>query len=102
MRYSTDLTDEEWREIEPLLLEHLPVKKMTRPLKWSRRDIFNAILYQLKNGGIWRNLPKDFPPYSTVYWHYKSCRDSGCLELLMQALHQRVREQAQKNRAGAN
>ncbi|WP_442939112.1 transposase [Nostoc sp.] len=34
--------------------------------------MFNGILYQLKNGCNWQDLPKDFPPYSTVYWHLHS------------------------------
>ncbi|MBN3945622.1 MAG: transposase [Nostoc sp. NMS7] len=42
--------------------------RLTGPL----RDIFNGILYQLKNGCNWQDLPKDLPPYSTVYWHLHS------------------------------
>jgi len=62
MSYTRDLTDKEWSIVEPLLLEYLLGKKRTCPLKWSYREIFNAVLYQLKNGCNWRDLPKDFPP----------------------------------------
>ena len=80
MSYTRDLTDKEWSIVEPLLLEYLLGEKRTCPLKWSYREIFNAVLYQLKNGCNWRDLPKDFPPYSTVYWHYKQWRECGLIE----------------------
>ncbi|WP_242054755.1 transposase [Nostoc flagelliforme] len=70
MPYSSRLTDKEWEIIEPLLLE----KKKTRPPKWTKRQILNGILYQLKNGCNWSDLPKDLPSYSTVFWHYKQWR----------------------------
>ena len=60
MSYTSDLTDQEWSIVEPLLLEYLLGKKRTCPLKWSYREIFDAVLYQLKNGCNWRDLPKDF------------------------------------------
>jgi transposase len=94
--YSTDLNDTEWTTCEPLL----PVKKLTRPLKWSKRQILNGLFYQLKNGCNWNDLPRDLPPYSTVYWHYKQWRDDGTLESIMQKLHELVRLKAQKNRNG--
>ena len=75
MSYTSGLNAQEWSIVEPLLLEYLPKKKRTRPLKRSYREIFDAVLYQLKNGCNWRDLPKDFPPYSTVYWHYKQWRE---------------------------
>jgi transposase len=65
--YSSSLTDEEWLIIEPLL----PKKKLTCPPTWTKREILDGIFYQLKNGCNWGDLPKDMPPYSTVYWHYK-------------------------------
>ncbi|WP_287280119.1 MULTISPECIES: transposase [unclassified Okeania] len=53
MRYSSSLTDFEWVLIEPLL----PKKKKTYPTKWSNREILDGILYQLKNGCNWCDLP---------------------------------------------
>ena len=96
MAYSSSLTDSEWEILEPLLLEVLPPKKKTRPLVWSYRDIIDGILYRLKNGCNWQDLPKDLPPYSTVYWHYKQWRDTGTFEALMTRLHELVRAQVQK------
>ncbi|EKE96966.1 hypothetical protein FDUTEX481_06109 [Tolypothrix sp. PCC 7601] len=50
MAYSSNLTDAEWEIFEPLLQEILPTKKQTRLTNWPKRDIFNGIPYQLKNG----------------------------------------------------
>lgn len=96
MAYSSSLTDAEWDILEPLLPEVLPPRKKTRPPEWSYRDIIDGILYRLKNGCNWEDLPKDLPPYSTVYWHYKQWRDVGTLEKLMTILHEQVRAQVKK------
>lgn len=96
MAYSSSLSDREWEVLEPLLLEVLPPKKKTRPLDWSYRAIVDGILYRLKNGCNWQDLPKDLPPYSTVYWHYKQWREAGTFEHLMTMLHTRVRVQEKK------
>ena len=50
MAYSSSLTDSEWEIIEPMLREILAPKKLTRPLKWSKREILEGIFAQLKNG----------------------------------------------------
>ena len=94
--YSSSLTDAEWELLERLLPEILPPKQQTRPLKWSYREIIDGILYRLKNGCNWADLPKDFPPYSTVYWHYKQWRKDGTLQRLMTVRHERVRGQVGK------
>jgi len=96
MKYSSSLTDAEWESIEPLL----PQKRKTRPPIWSKRQIMDGLLYQLKNGCNWCDLPKDLPPYSTVFWHYKQWRAVGVLEKIRDSLHGQVREQVKKNQSG--
>ncbi|MEH2434715.1 MAG: transposase [Nostoc sp.] len=86
----------EWEIFEPLLQDILPTKKQTRPTNPTLPGIFNGILYQLKNGCNWQDLPKNLPPYSTVYWHYKKWRAAGVFEELMSVLHGLVREQVKK------
>jgi transposase len=86
MAYSSSFTDKEWEIIEPLLLEVLPQKKQTRPSEWTKREILDGILYQLKNGRNWNDLLKELPPYSTVYWHYKQWRSAKVIEKLMTVL----------------
>lgn len=92
MAYTSSLSDQEWVIVEPLL----PQKKKTRPPKWTKRQILDGIFYQLKNGCNWSDLPKDLPPYSTVFWHYKQWRATGVLDQIMAALHAQVRAQVKK------
>ena len=96
MGYASSLTDKEWEIIEPLL----PQKKKTKPPKWTKRQIWDGIFYQLKNGCNWGDLPKDLPPSSTVFWHYKQWRTDGVIEQIMTQLHAQAREQVKKNRSG--
>ena len=100
MSYSSSLTDLEWEILKPLLPEALPEKKRTRPLDWSYRELIDGMLYRLKNGCNWEDLPKDLPPYSTVFYHYNQWRKAGTLEKLMRVLHERVREQVKKSPNG--
>src|SRR5246127_728658 len=67
-RYPTDLTDAEWERIRPLLPR--PAKRGRKP-SVDLREILNAIRYMTRTGGGWRMLPKDFPPWRTVYWWFR-------------------------------
>lgn len=96
MAYSSSLSDQEWKLIEPLLLQ----KKQTLSTTVRKRQFKGGIFYQLKNGCNWCDLPKDLPPYSTVFWYYKQWRETGALDEIIDKLHGKVREQAQKNRSG--
>ena len=88
-RYQTDLTDEEWRVIEP----HLPPVRTTgRPRAWPMREIVNAVFYVLRGGMAWRLLPSDFPPWSTVYRWFAAWRDGCVLERINHSLVMADRE----------
>jgi putative transposase len=67
-RYPTDLTDAEWSRIAPLLPR---APKRGRRRSVDLREILNAIRYMARSGGGWRMLPKDFPPWQTVYWWFR-------------------------------
>ncbi len=90
MAYSSILTDDEWELLEPLLSQVLPSKKQTRPPAWTKRELIGGVLYQLKNGYNWKDLPNDLPPYSAVYWHYKQWRAAGSIDKLMILLHEDI------------
>jgi putative transposase len=63
-RYPTDLSDAEWSPLE----SHLPApKRRGRPRLHSPREILDAGFYVLKSGCQWRMLPRDFPPWKTVF-----------------------------------
>ncbi|WP_254229624.1 transposase [Wolbachia pipientis] len=61
--YPSDISDKEWKTIEP----YFEPKKTGRSRKYSIRTIINAIRYMMRTGCQWRQLPKDFPPWKTVY-----------------------------------
>lgn len=88
-RYPSDLTDEEWTVLHPLVP---PPRPGGRPRKTDMREVVNALLY-IANGGIpWRMLPKDFPPVSTVRGYFYQWRSDGTLALVNYALVQAARE----------
>ena len=62
--YPSDLTDEQWELLSPLLPA---AKPGGRPRTVELREILNAILYVLRTGCAWRMLPHDLPPWQTVY-----------------------------------
>ncbi len=72
--YSTDLSNEEWACLRARLPE-LP--GTVRMRVHTLRDVFDAIFYVLRSGCPWRMLPGDFPPWSTVYYHFRRFRLSG-------------------------
>src|SRR5215204_7437874 len=92
--YSTDLSDDEWECLE--LLVPAPNKR-GRPRTHGTREILNAIFYVLKSGCPWRLLPKDFPPWETVYWWFGRWRLDGTFERLNAALCERVRSRLGRN-----
>jgi putative transposase len=73
-RYASDLTDEEWSLIEPLMPSP---SRIGRPRKTDLREVVNAPLYMASSGGAWRLLPKDFLPFSTVQKYFYRWRDEG-------------------------
>jgi transposase len=91
--YPSDLTDEQWDLIRPLLPK---AHKRGRPRKAGLRPMVNAILYILCSGCQWRMLPHDFPPWGTVASQFHRWRVRGVWERIHHALHARVRQHAGK------
>ena len=76
--YPTDLTDAEWQMLEPLIPAAEPGG---RPPKWKRRVILNGIFYLVSSGCHWRLLPREYPPWKTVYHYFRAWRIDGTLQL---------------------
>jgi transposase len=87
--YPTDLNDDEWAVLELLVPA---VKTGGRPADHTRREIVNAILYVLRTGCQWRNLPHDLPRWGTVYTYYRNWRLDGTWPLIHDTLRQQVRQ----------
>src|ERR687893_77971 len=86
--YSTDLSDEEWEILEPLVPD---TKPGGRPRVHHPRELLNAIFYVLRGGCAWRLLPHDFLPWQTAYHYFRAWRMDGTWERIHATLHQRLR-----------
>ena len=86
--YSTNLTDREWECLKP----HVPPpNNLGRPRVHTTREILDAVFYVLKSGCPWRLLPRDFPPWETVYCWFRKWRIDGTWERLNAVLRERLR-----------
>lgn len=88
-RYPTDLSEPEWAALEPLLP---PLASRGRPLKWPRRLMAEAIFYLVRSGCAWRMLPRCFPPWPTVFAHFRRWRLDGTLRRMHDQLRALARE----------
>jgi len=86
--YETDLNDEQWLLVAPLVPEP---SFGGRPRTTDIRRVLDAIFYVVKTGCHWRLLPSDFPPWRTVYGYFARWRDNGFLLKLHNILVKKVR-----------
>ena len=83
LRYPSDLTDDEWRLVEPLIS---PGKRGGSKRTVVMREVVNGLLYVLSTGCQWRAIPKDLPPKSTVYEYFDLWTYDGTLPRIHQSL----------------
>ena len=90
-RYPSDLKDEEFALVEPLIR---PAKRGGRRRSVDVREVLNGLLYVLSTGCQWAAMPKDLPPKSTVYDYFDLWSWDGTLARIHEALYVACREQA--------
>jgi transposase len=90
LRYPSDVTDEEWAEIAPLIP---PARRGGRKRTVEIRAVLNGLLYVLSTGCQWRALPKDLPPRSTVFDYFGLWQADGTWRRIQDTLYVRCREQ---------
>ncbi len=90
--YPSDLTDEEWAILEPLL-ERPRRDGRGRPRPVERREVVDAIRYVLRTGCPWRSLPEGFPTWNTVSWYFARWTDDGTWERVTDHLRREWRVQ---------
>lgn len=93
LRYPSDLTDEEWGYIEPLIP---PARRGGRKREVNVREVVNGLMYVLGTGCQWRYIPKDLPPRSTLFDYFSLWTQTGVLEKIHQALYAQCREKADR------
>jgi transposase len=91
LRYPSDLTDEEWALIRPLIP---PAKRGGNKRTVDVRAVVNGVMYVLSTGCQWAALPKDLPPRSTVNDYFRRWDWDGTLARIHHALYVRCREAA--------
>jgi putative transposase len=88
-RYPTDLTDEQRRELLPLLARS---RGPGRPTQVDLRAVVDALLYQARTGCQWRLLPTDFPDWQAVRYYFDKWGGDGTWEQVNRRLVEQVRE----------
>ena len=91
--YPSDVTDGQWKLIEPSIP---PSKWGGRPRQVNMREVVNAILYVVRTGCSWRQLPHDFPVWITAYYYYRRFQRDGTWRKIHDRLRARVRKKAGK------
>lgn len=94
-RYPSDLTDAQWNLIEafiPAVSENATIPTI------ERREIVNAILYVLRTGCSWRQMPHDLPNGKTAHHYFRIWSHQGIWEPIMAHLRKRVREKIGRDR----
>ena len=83
-RYTSDVTDKQWALVKEFF--DPPKPQGGRPRKYSPRELVNAIFYLTRQGCSWRDLPKDFPPWETVWTARRRWSLNGTLDRAHEAL----------------
>lgn len=91
LRYPSDLTDDEWALVKPLIP---PAKRGGNKRRVDERAIVDGLMYILSTGCQWRALPSDLPPRSTVHDYFDLWSWDGTLDRLHHALYVKCRELA--------
>ena len=91
LRYPSDVTEEEWAVIAPLIP---PARRGGRKRSVNIREVFNGVLYILSTGCQWRAIPKDLPPRSTLFHYLAGWEADGTLRRIQAVLYGQCRVQA--------
>ena len=93
-KYPSDLTDEQWAILAPLIPPAKPSTRGGRPRTVNMREVLNTLFYLNRSGCQWDMLPHDLLPKSTVYDYFAQWRDDGTWTKMVQALREQTRLQA--------
>lgn len=88
--YPSKLTDAQWGVLEPAL-NSARTSRRGRPVVQGMRRVLEAILYGVKTSCQWRQLPKEFGPWMTVYWHYRRMKERQSWDQVLTVLRQQRR-----------
>ena len=90
-----ELSKKEWKLLEPVLPE-LPTRRRERPWR-GNQEVSSDILWILRTGAPWRDLPKQYPPYQTCHWRFQQWSSDGTLGKVLQAVGSKLEKRRQLN-----
>jgi len=91
MRANRDLTDSQWDVLDPLIPEPSR-RKHGRGRPWrGRREVLDGILFILRTGAAWADLPERYPPYQTCHRRFQQWVRSGVMRGILEALAEELR-----------
>jgi transposase len=93
LRYPSDVTEEEWRQVAALIPS---ARRGGCPRTGDIREVLNGLLYVLSSGCQWRAIPTDLPPRSTIFDYLGRWQADGTLGQIHTTLYVRCREQAER------
>ena len=93
--YPTDMSDGQWQAISRLIP---PAKDGGRPREVDMRCLLNGIFYLVRTGCAWRMLPKEYPPWQTVYYYFARFKRDGTWQRIHDVLRTRVRHKSGKHK----
>ena len=93
--YPTDMSDGQWQAISRLIP---PAKDGGRPREVDMRCLLNGIFYLVRTGCAWRMLPKEYPPWQTVYYYFARFKRDGTWQRIHDLLRTRVRHKSGKQK----
>lgn len=92
--YASDMTDKEWETLAPLMPKR---SGAGRPMTLCLREVMNAILYIVRTGSQWKNLPHEFPKWKSVYYHYRKWCLDGTWQEVNRVLVEKSREAVERH-----
>src|SRR5215510_14585514 len=98
MARADELTGEQWQLIEKYFPEPSIGQRGRRPR--DAREVMNDVLWIMRTGAAWKEMPRRYPPYQTCHRHFVLWLRNGALERALNALARQLREAARVQDAG--
>ena len=81
-----ELTKEQWNRIEPIILKSIPVKDPGGQKPRDPGEVMNGILWILRTGAPWKDMPQRYPPYQTCHRHFQKWVKQGVFQDILHEL----------------
>jgi transposase len=87
-----ELTNEQWNRLEPIIAAAVPNKDPRGRKPREGREVLDGILWILRTGAPWKDLPPRYPPYQTCHRRFQQWVQQGVFQRLVQELAQDLYE----------